>query len=172
MTVTFCYIFLSLVFLLSERGVGGWQLTCRKQPLLPIPLGTKNQSKAVYREHGPVRHLLVCCATERWSMKNWFTMRFHLIDPQRPQIFKKQPMLIDVAIDWSSHRLWKLFLRRRGYHMEGKVLFICKCLSLGNHSWIGLDRWQITCVQSEDTNAIIFPLPPSLYVHYNPVNPM
>lgn len=62
-----------------------------------------------------------------------------------------------------------LCLKMYRYHMEGKVLFIWKSLSLLNHRRTGLDwRW-ITSDQSAGTNAIIFLLVPSLSVHPNPV---
>lgn len=67
---------------------GDFWLTYRKQPPLPIILGTKTQSARLEEDHRPVSHLLLCCTTEGWSMKSWFTMRFHQIDSQRSQIFK------------------------------------------------------------------------------------
>lgn len=68
-----------------------------------------------------------------------------------------------------SVRPWMLHLKMYGYHMEGKVLFILKSLSLVNHGRMGLDWRRITSAQAAGTNAIISLLVQSLSVHPNPV---
>lgn len=60
--------------------------------------------------------------------------------------------------------LWMLQVKMYGYHMEGKVLFILKSLSLVNHGRVGLNWRRIIRAQSAGTNAIISLLVPSLSI--------
>lgn len=165
------YRYILLSFLVSGistfyRGISGWLIgNCHHYQLFWEQRYKAPSSQNTIQS---VSHFLLCRSKEGWSMESWFTTRFHLIDLQWPKPLKTtNANRCKCAL---SIRSRKLFLRMYGYHMEGKVLFIFKSLSLVNHGRIGLDWRRITCAQSEGTNAIILLLVPSRSVHPNPVN--
>lgn len=156
-TIISSHLYFSVEFPLFH-GIPG--RLARKQSMSDR-LGMKTE-----RERWSFQSLLIVCSKQRWSMESWFTMRFHLrelIDSQQPK-----PMLICVKCTLSI-RTWMLRPGRNGYHMEGKVLFIWKSLSLVNRGRMSLDWRPSTTAPSAGTNVIKFLPSPSLSVFSNPV---